>query len=323
VRAPVWQSARICHQKQLQPKTDKYFCFCSACLPALVTYRRDLWNAVGATPETWDDVRRRGRQIKLLHDVPVGISLAPEHNSDHALRAIMQSFGSSVQNADGNPTLKSAATLEAIKYVKSLYEEAMTKDVLTWDAASNNHFIAAGAGSLTLDTMSIVRAAESKQLPVANDLWLAKAPEGPAGRLAPSFGFLSYFIWSFAENIDGAKQFLVDYTGHARQAFLESGFQNMPAFPNSVPDLGQLVANDPDATPTDKYGVLAEGYNWTTNVGYPGYTNAAVEEVLIRGLIPTMCARAATGQLTPEEALEQGDQEVRRIFAKWRERGKV
>ena len=305
------------------PKTDKYFCFCSACLPALVTYRRTCGMPSARHPRRGTTSGVAGVRSSCC-TTRRWASVSPRSTiATTTLRAVMQSFGSSVQNADGIPALKSAATLEAIKYVKALYEEAMTKDVLTWDAASNNHFMAAGAGSLTLDTMSIVRAGESQQLPVANDLWLAKAPEGPAGRLAPSFGILSYFIWNFAENIDGAKQFLVDYTGHARQAFLESGFQNMPAFPDAVPDLAQLVANDANATPTDKYSVLAEGYGWTTNIGYPGYTNAAVGEVLTNGLIPTMCARAATGQLTPEEALDQADQEVRRIFAKWQERGKV
>jgi hypothetical protein len=36
-----------------------------------------------------------------------------------------------------------------------------------------------------------------------------------------------------------------------------------------------------------------------------------------------MCAQAATGQLTPEDALDQADREARRIFQNWKERGKV
>ena len=49
----------------------------------------------------------------------------------------------------------------------------------------------------------------------------------------------------------------------------------------------------------------------------------AIGEVFHRGLISTMFARAATGQLTPEEALDQADGEVRATFQKWKERGKV
>ena len=161
------------------PKTGKYFGFCNAFLPALMIYRKDLWDAVGASPDSWDDVRRGGRQIKLLHDSPVGISLAPEHNSNHTVRAIMYSFGASVQDADGNPALKSKATLEAINYVKALYQEAMTEDVLTWDAASNNSFIVAGDGCMTLDTISIARASENTAAPVREGPPVGHGAGGP------------------------------------------------------------------------------------------------------------------------------------------------
>jgi multiple sugar transport system substrate-binding protein len=305
------------------PNTEKYFGVCNAYLPALLTYRRDLWDSVGVVPDSWDEVRRGGRQIKLLHGSPVGFSLAPEPNSNHTMRAIMYSFGSSVQDHDSNPGLKTQETLEAIKYIKALYQEAMTEEVLAWDPTSNNRFMVEGTGCLTLDTMSIVRASEKLERPFAKDLRLAKAPEGPAGRLAPSFGFLTYFIWKFGENTEGAKQFLIDYTGHTRQGFLESGFQNMPSFPDAAPDLAEVVANDSSSTPPDKYRVLADGATWTTNIGYPGYSNAAIAEVWASGLIPKMCAQAATGQLTPEEALDHADREVRDIFGKWKQRGKI
>jgi multiple sugar transport system substrate-binding protein len=305
------------------PKTEKYFSFCNAFLPAFLTYRKDLWDAIGTMPDSWDDIRRGGRQIKLLHESPVGISLAPEPNSNHTMRAIMYSYGSSEQDAGGNPALKSKQTLEAIKYVKALYEQAMTAEVLSWNPTSNNSFMVAGTGCLTLDTMSIARASEKLERPFAKDLRLAKAPKGPAGRLAPSFSIVAYFVWNFAKNIEGAKQFLVDYTGHTREGFLASGFQNMPTFPGAARDLAELVGNDANATPPDKYSVLADGAGWTTNVGNPGYTNAAITEIMGRGLIPTMFARAATGQLTPEDALDQADGEVRHIFQKWKDRGKV
>jgi multiple sugar transport system substrate-binding protein len=199
----------------------------------------------------------------------------------------------------------------------------MTEEVLTWDNASNNRFILSGEGCLTLDTMSIARAGENMELPILNDLRLAKAPVGPSARLAPSFGFLTYVIWNFAENTEGAKRFLVDYVASSRQAFLASGFQNVSSFPDTVPDLAALVANDSSASPPDKYSIVADAPTWTTNVGHPGYTNAAISEIYSKGVISNMCARAATGQLTPEEALDQADREVRAIFQNWKERGKV
>jgi multiple sugar transport system substrate-binding protein len=264
-----------------------------------------------------------GRRINLLHDKPVGISLAPETNAEQTLRAIMYSFGAAEQDGDGNPALKSDATLETIKYVKALYEDAMTKDVLAWDAASNNQFLLDGGGCMTLDTIGILRTAETLKLPLANDLGLAKAPEGPAGRLECSFGFYTFCIWSFAENPEGAKQFLVDYTGSLRQAVLTSAFNTMPTFPDVVPDLPAIVTEDPVGGERGRYSPLATAATWTTNVGHPGYTNPAIGEVYDAGLIPTMYARAATGQLAPGEALDEADEELRIIFQKWKERGKL
>jgi multiple sugar transport system substrate-binding protein len=195
--------------------------------------------------------------------------------------------------------------------------------VLGWDPPANNRFMLTGDGSLTLDTMSIARASESLELEIAPDLRVAAAPTGPAGRLAPSFGVLTYVIWNFAENIELAQQFLADYMGSSRDALLASGFQNMPSFAGAVPDLAAVLADDAGATPPDKYRVLAEGASWTTNLGYPGHTNGAVGEVYRQGVITRMLAAAATGQLTPEEALDEADGEVHRIFQEWEESGRV
>jgi multiple sugar transport system substrate-binding protein len=305
------------------PRTDKYFGVCHSYAPALTSYRRDLWQAIQSTPDTWANVLTGGRRIKLLEDKPVGISLAPEHNAEHALRAILYSFGASEQDADGNPAIKSDATLEAVRYVKALYEEAMTPEVVGWDAASNNRFMLNGEGSLTLDTISIPRASEKVTEPVAGDLWLSPVPGGPGSRVGPAFGFYTYVIWNFAENIDTAKQFVIDYMAQLRHGFLASGFQNMPTVAASVPDLQALLAADPAAGSTGKYSILSDALSWTTNLGAPGFTSAAIVEVLEAGTISKMFAQAATGELSPEEALARADAEMTGIFQKLREEGKL
>ena len=44
----------------------------------------------------------------------------------------------------------------------------------------------------------------------------------------------------------------------------------------------------------------------------------AIGEILGAHLIPKMFAAAATSELSPDEAMAQADQEVRRIFDRWR-----
>jgi multiple sugar transport system substrate-binding protein len=228
-----------------------------------------------------------------------------------------------VQDETGRPCLKSRQTLEALKFVKALYDETMTDEVFTWDASSNNRLMLAGRGSLALNAISITRTGESQKIPVANKIWLAKSAAGPTRRLGLTHLNSIYVIWKFAENIEAAKRFLVDYVGNFRQGFLASQFYNFPCFPQMVPDLKQLITNDGQALPRDKYKVLEDVSEWTTNVGYPGYANAAEDEIFNSWTISTMFAQAASGKMTPEEALRQTDEKVQRIFQKWRDQNKV
>jgi multiple sugar transport system substrate-binding protein len=178
-------------------------------------------------------------------------------------------------------------------------------------------------GSLAVNPVSITRTGENQKLPVTDHIWLAKAAKGPVRRVGPGAAMDIYVIWKFAENIDGAKQFLVDYIGNFRQGFLASEFYTFPCFPQTVPDLKTLIARDDKAKPPEKYKVLEDALDWVTNIGYPGYANAAIDEILHTWVISTMFAQAATGKLSPEEALTQADAQVQRIFQKWRERGKI
>jgi multiple sugar transport system substrate-binding protein len=113
------------------PTTRKFFGFSDSYVPLPIHYRKDLWDAVGMVPDTWENIRQGGRRIRQLHNIPVGIGLAPELDSNLALRAILYAFGASVQDAESRPALKSRATLEALKFVKALYVESMTDEVLT------------------------------------------------------------------------------------------------------------------------------------------------------------------------------------------------
>jgi multiple sugar transport system substrate-binding protein len=303
------------------PKTKKYYGFSDSFVPDPVNYRKDLWDAVGMYPDTWDDVRVGGAKIKKKFDVPVGIGLASEIDTNMAMRAIMYAFGSSVQDAEGKVVLNSKETLEAVKFVQALYKECMTDEVFTWDASSNNRFMISGKGSLVLNAISVTRTAEKTDPEMEKKIWLAKACKGPVRRMGLEHVMDVYVIWKFADNIDGAKKFLVDYISNFRRAFLASEYYNFPCFAKTVPDLKKLVSYDKTAQPHDKYKVLEDVLDWATNVGYPGYANAAIDEVFSTWIISTMFGRAAAGQMSPEDAIGAADKKVQGIFKKWREKG--
>jgi multiple sugar transport system substrate-binding protein len=305
------------------PKTKKYFGFSDSYVPDPVNYRTDLWGDVGMRPDTWDDLRIGGRKVKEKHKLPVGIGLSAEIDTGMAMRAILYSFGGSVQDERGNLVLNSKNTLEAIKFVKALYTEAMSPEVFAWDASSNNRAMLAGTVSLVLNAISVTREAENKQMDIHKRIGLAKAPKGPVRRIGLEHVMDVYVIWKFAENIEGAKKFLIDYVGNFRQGFLASEYYNFPCFPKQVPDIEKLISHDPKAFPPDKYKVLSDVLTWATNVGYPGYANAAIDEVFSTWVLNTMFGEVAFGKETPENALKKAEARCKEIWAKWKEKGKV
>jgi multiple sugar transport system substrate-binding protein len=129
-----------------------------------------------------------------------------------------------------------------------------------------------------------------------------------------------YVIWKFAQNIEGAKKFLVDYVGNFHKGFEASEYYNFPCFPKQVPDLKEALQNDPKGKPLGKYAVLADAVDWATNVGYPGYANAAIDELYSSWVLNTMFAQVATGAAQPEAALKEAEEKAKRIWAKWKER---
>ena len=49
---------------------------------------------------------------------------------------------------------------------------------------------------------------------------------------------------------------------------------------------------------------------WATNIGYPGYANAAIDEVYQKSVINVMFAKAAQGVLSPEDAVNEAEFEM-------------
>ena len=304
----------------LNPKTKKFFAFSDSYVPDPGNYRQDLWSQVGFPkgPDTWDDLRKGGKAIKEKLGNPVGVGLSQELDTNMAMRALLWSFGGAEQDPEGRVTINSPHTIEALKFMRALQKEAQTGEVFTWDPSSNNRAILAGKVSYVANAISVTRTAEKDNPDMSKKIQIVPAPRGPVRRIAAEHVMDCYVVWNFAENKEGAKKFLVDYMDSFHQAFTASEFYNFPCFPPTVKDLKQLISNDPKAQPPDKYAVLGSVLDWATNVGYPGYATAAIDEVFNTFVIPTMFAKVARDELSPEDAARAAEKEMKRIFDKWK-----
>jgi multiple sugar transport system substrate-binding protein len=304
----------------LNPKTKKYFAFSDSYVPDPGNYRQDLWSQVGYPngPDTWEDVHKGAKAIKQKLGNPCGIGLSQELDTNMAMRAILWSFGGSVQDHEGRVAINSKQTVEALKFMRSLHKDAQTNEVFTWDPSSNNRGILAGKLSFVANAISVTRTAEKDNPEISKKIQIVPAPKGPVRRIAAEHVMDCYVIWSFADNKEGAQKFLADYIDAFHKAFLASEFYNFPCFPKTVPDLKQIIANDPKAAPPDKYKVLGNVLEWATNVGYPGYATAAIDEVFNTFVVPTMFAKVARDEMSAEDSARAAENEIKRIFAKWK-----
>jgi multiple sugar transport system substrate-binding protein len=324
VQKKVGKMGPVAYASTYNPKTKKYFALSDNYVPDPVVWRRDLWYGLGEAPTTWDHVLKAAPKLKGIGH-PVGIGMSNELDSNMANIALMMCFGSFIQTADNKLQIKSKATVEALKYMASLYQQGETDEIFSWTPSSNNNFLYSGKGSMILNAISATRTPEDQGLPFADSLWISPIPRGPHGRYGLEHVMGCYVIWKFAKNIPGASKFLADLCINYKDATTNSKLYNFPSFPGAFPftQIRKAAAADPHK-PKGKYTTLttiAEKY--THNVGYPGFSNAAINEIFTTYLIPQMFAQVAQGKMSAADAASAAQQQMAPIFQKWRKAGKI
>jgi multiple sugar transport system substrate-binding protein len=306
------------------PKTKKYFAVSDNYVPDPVVWRRDLWSGVGEAPYTWDHVRKAAPKLKAAGH-PIGIGQSQNDlDSNMALIAFLMCFGSFIQNEGNRPSLNTKQTVDAVKFMADL-SKSEDSAIFAWNPSSNNNYLYSGTGSMILNAISATRTPEDLKLPFADDLAIWPIPIGPNGRLGLEHVMGCYSIWKFAPNKENAQQFLIDLCVNYKQATDASKLYNFPSFPGAYPfkQIRKAAAADTHK-PRGKYTVLtAIAEKFTHNIGYPGTTNAAMDEVFSKFLIPTMFAQVSQGKVSAADSVRSTASQVNEIYAKWKARGKI
>ncbi|HUG07854.1 MAG TPA: extracellular solute-binding protein [Acidimicrobiia bacterium] len=317
----------LSRRSSFNPNTDKYYAYAPAWVPDPGDYRKSLWEPVGFPdgPHTWDDLLEGGSEIFANEGVQLGIGMSQEIDSNMALRALMWSFGASIQDANEAVVINSDATIAAVEYMNELFERAMTPEVFAWNAASNNQGLNAGELSYILNSISAYRTAQDEGLAVADDIFFSPALAGPETAIVASHVMYNWIIPDSPDvNVAAAQEFLLHYTENLAPVTWHSKLYDFPAFPERVPELNGWLDNDPfGSQPADKLAVLKDATDWATNIGHPGPANPAVGQIFGEAIIPVMFAEAAQGNKTPAETVADAEAQITAIFDDWRERGLV
>ncbi len=326
------------------PHTRKWFGFSDNWVPDPGDYLKSAWAGVGYAqgPRTWEDLLTAGRRIKERFpniQIPIGVGYSQDIDSNMATRAILWSFGASVQDKDANVVLNSEEAVKAVEWGARLFREAMTPAVMSWNAASNNQALEAGATAYILNSISAYRSAQQRRLPIASDIFFVPALRGPARALAATHVMGVWVIWRFSRAPDLAKEFLLHLLDNARESTLGSEMYNFPSYMGAAAEKATPVAQKPaeglrwvqgrvrsdrfGSLPPDKLKVLADSLKWSANIGWPGVANPAEGEIFDTSVTADMFGKAATGQLTPKQAVEEASRRAKEIYTKWRQAGLV
>jgi multiple sugar transport system substrate-binding protein len=334
------KQVELAQRSTYNPFTHKQFALSDMWVPDPGNYHKEVWTKIGMAngPATYDDLVKAAPEIKKAApqmQIPIGIGLSQDIDSNMAVRNILWCHGGAIQDKDSNVILNSPETLKALEYAKKLYAVGMTPAVLSWNAASNNQAFNAQETAYILNSISAYRTAQDNKLPVLEHYFFVPALKGPTGiQMASEHVMSGYVVWKFSKNQDAAKEFLVALVDASRESMRASKLYNFPSFYGAAADpatpldqkqtagaawIAAQCNEDPfGSNPANKLALLAQALPWSTNLGYPGYGNPAEGEIFDTYVITDMFAKAATGALSPKDAMMEASTRCKQIFEKWR-----
>lgn len=316
-----------CRLNSYNPTTETYYSFCHGYAPDPANYRKTLWETVDLPdgPKTLDELLDGGTRIWNEQGIQMGLGMSQEIDSQMAAQALIWAHGGAIQDENENVVINSPEVVEAVNFMKTLFESCMTPEVFSWNAASNNQLLAAGQASYILNSISAYRSAQNTQPETALDIYFGTPLVGPAGEemaLAHAHAAMAYQIPVHSENQATAKEFLLHLLANYEAAMMASKLYNFPAFAETAPGLNDALNNDPDGSePADKLNVMADAADWTVNLGWPGPANAMAGEAQTTFILSNMMAKAARGEMAVEEAVAEAETLLNQSAESWREQG--
>ena len=317
------QIDRLAHRSTFNTRRQQYFAFADSWIPAPFLYFVDYWNEVGIPfgPAYWDGLRSGGKRLRERLGIPCGLSLTPSLESNVTLHTLLYAFTSFVLDVNGKVSINNARTVVALEFMKDIYQGAGTPEHLAWGPSGNVRAMLARKTSCTINNISLLRRAEQQDPELAKKIMVQPPLMGSNSVVAMPHVTNCSAVWSFAENKEGAKQFLADLIDNSRNSYEQSKGCNFPFYQKTVPDLIVRLSKDSQADPPWKYQALKDALHWTKNLGIPGYTTPAAMESFNSFVVPKMFLSVVKGERSSADAALVAAAEVQRIVDKWEQLG--
>lgn len=281
----------------------------------LMSYREDLLEAAGAeVPETWEDMLAVAEKITTDDQAAIALRAVPGQGFNMfifpmVMRAYGGAFFTDYEGGDLTPAINSPENLEALNIYTKLINDYGPEGAGNFNFAEVNAAAKNGQIAFAVEGTGIIsQIVDPANSQFADVTGIALPPGGPAGR-SPAIGVHGMGIPASASNAEAAAQF-IEWAVSAETVTKIALAQSFPDFTTaSVADNEEVVAKyasiHPDFLTTRVAALdLAIGHYRPLIPEWPALGQAIGESV----------NAAINGLMSPEDALEQAEADMRDIL---------
>lgn len=220
-------------------------------------------------------------------------------------------FGGKLVDIGGLTVIDSVQTATALEYARELYQ-TFVPGTTEWLDPDNNQAFLAEEISLTTNGVSIYDEAKRSDDPhlqaIAEDIRHANLPVGPVGAPTELSLLTQAMIYNHTRYPNAAKEylrFMWEREQYEPWQAAANGYvtQSLKAYENN-----KVWTQNPKILP---YRDCPARMLWN---GYAGPLGAASAQALADNIIIEMFAQAASGKLSPKEAMQRAEQQASRYY---------